>query len=83
MTWASTLFSGVIMDKAIIFELIAGGWATATLLLVLGFLNAMRQEIGRIHGDFGRKLDKIDNRITKVEDRIYDLKKYDAAQKKC
>ena len=75
------------MDKAVIFELIAGGWATATLILVIGFLNAMRQEISRIHGDFGRKLDKIDTRITKVEDRLYHLswskKNYDAEHKKC
>ena len=73
------------MDKAIIFELIAGGWATATLILVIGFLNAVRQEVGRISREVNTRLDKIDTNVSKLEDRVYDLaanKMFDATHKK-
>ena len=50
------------MDKTTVFELIAGSWASVTILLVLGFLNAMRQDII-----------KIEKRLTLLDGRIYDL----------
>ena len=61
------------MDKALIFELIAGGWATATLILFIGFLNVIRGEVSSIRGDVMMRLDRIDGHIAKLEDRVYHL----------
>lgn len=56
------------MDKTLAFELIAGSWATVTVIMVLGFLSAMRQDIEKLRID-------LSERLTKVEDRLYDLNK--------
>lgn len=52
------------MDKTTVFELIAGSWASVTVLMVLGFLNAMRQDIIRI-----------EKRLMQIDDRVYALTK--------
>ena len=54
------------MDKTLAFELIAGSWATVTVILVLGFLTALRT-------DFTKRFDRVDSRLTELEDRRYNL----------
>lgn len=61
------------MDKTTVFEIIAGSWASVTILMVLGFLNAMRQDIVRMGVEFTKKLDSVENRLTHMDDRIYSL----------
>ena len=56
------------MDKTLAFELIAGSWATVTVIMMMGFLNAMRQDIEKFRIDFSE-------RLTKIDDRLYDLSK--------
>ena len=61
------------MDKTTVFEIIAGSWASVTILLVLGFLNAMRQDVLKLGSDLNKKIEKIELRLTKLDDRIYSL----------
>lgn len=61
------------MDKLTIFEIIAGVWSTGVIILVGAMLNSIRGEINSLHNTVRYNFERINGRLTKAEDRIYDL----------
>lgn len=64
------------MSEITVFDLLAGAWSTGVIILVGYMMSGVREEIKSLREITTFNFERINGRLTKCEDRVYDLSKY-------